>query len=84
MSGHNDNGRMSTAPSDEPFDEDEDEYEYEYDYDILDYVEGTAERQEFINELNLTLTPEERDKTMATVDMLIALALENQATDDDE
>lgn len=82
MSGHNDNGRMSTAPSDEPFDEDEDEDESDIDY--LDYVEGTAERQELINELNLTLTPEERDKTMATVDMLIALALENRTSDDDE
>ena len=82
MSGYSTDGRMSTGPSDEPFDEDNEDVES--DYDILAYAEGTPERQAFINKLNLTETPEERDKTMASIDVLIAAAMENLTSDDNE
>jgi len=75
MSGYNDQGRMSTAPSSEPFDVDESEVES--DYDVLDYAEGTPGREALITDLNLTHSPEERDQLLAAMDELIAAARED-------
>jgi len=82
MSGYNDQGRMSTAPSTEPFDVDREETES--DYDVLDFAEGTEARQTLINDLSLTHSPEERDRLLAAMDELIAAAQEDLDNGDDQ
>lgn len=62
--------RVSTwVPSEEP--EENDVLDNDDDMSILDLDYGTEARDEFVANLNLTHTPEQRDKIMAGIDKII-------------
>lgn len=68
----NDEKRISTWVADAADDAQDDfDEEFDRDFSIFDYDKGTEGRQELINELNLTHTPEERDGVLNSIDRII-------------